>query len=77
MIMDLNGSKVFSKMNLRNGYNHLDLSEDSGHITTFIEQVGLRRYKCLSFGVSSATEIFQNTLNNAREGLVGSKEHIR
>jgi len=71
MIMDLNGSKVFSKVNLRNGYNQLDLSEYIGHITTFIAQVGLRRYNCLGFGVSSAAEIFQNTLSNAREGLVG------
>ena len=71
MIMDLNGSKVFSKVNLRNGYNQLDLSEYFGHITTFIAEVGLRRYNCLDFGVSSAAEIFQNTLSNAREGLVG------
>jgi hypothetical protein len=69
MIMDLNGSKVFSKMNLRNGYNQLDLSEDSGNITTFIAQVGLRRYRCLSFGVSSAAEC---TLR-----ISWSKEHIR
>ena len=71
MILDLNGSKVFSKMDLRNGYQQLELSDDSRNITTFTTHVGLRRYKHLSFGVSSAAEIFQNTLSNVLEGLDG------
>jgi hypothetical protein len=45
--------------------------DDSRNITTFTTHVGLRRYKRLSFGVSSAAEIFQNTLSNALEGLDG------
>ena len=71
MILDLNGSKVFSKMEVRNGYHRLELSEDSRNITIFTTHVGLRRYKRLSFGVSSAAEIFQNTLSNVLEGLDG------
>jgi hypothetical protein len=71
MILDLNGSKVFSKMDLRNGYHQPELSEDSRNITTFTTHVGLRRYKRLSFGVSSAAEIFQNTLSNSLERLDG------
>jgi hypothetical protein len=71
MILDLNGSKVFSKMEIRNGYHQLELSEDSRNITTFTAHVGLRRYKRLSFGVSSAAEIFQNTLSNVLKGLDG------
>ena len=71
MILDLNGSKVFSKMDLRNGYHQLELCEKSRNITTFTTHVGLRRYKRLSFGISSAAEIFQNTLSSALEGLDG------
>jgi hypothetical protein len=48
-------------MDLRNGYHQLELSDDFRNITTFTTHVGLRRYKRLSFGVSSAAEIFQNT----------------
>jgi hypothetical protein len=59
MMLDLNGSKVFSKMDLGNGYHQLELSEDSRNITTFTTHVALRRYTRLSFGVSSAAEIFQ------------------
>jgi hypothetical protein len=60
-----------SNPSLRNGYHQLELSDDSRNITTFTTHVGLRRYKRLSFGVSSAAEIFQNTLSNALEGLDG------
>jgi hypothetical protein len=35
MMLDLNGSRVFSKMDLGNGYHQLELSEDSQNITTF------------------------------------------
>jgi hypothetical protein len=75
MILDLNGSKVFSKMDLLNGYHQLELIEDSRNITTFTTHVGLRRYKRLSFGVSSAAEIFQNTVS-ALEGLDGTSVGI-
>ncbi|XP_063400348.1 uncharacterized protein K02A2.6-like [Mytilus trossulus] len=57
MILDLNGSKVFSKMDLRSGYHQLELNEESRNITTFTTHVGLRRYKRLSFSVSSAAEL--------------------
>jgi hypothetical protein len=70
-MLDLNGSKVFSKMDLGNGYHQLELSEDSRNITTFTTHVALRRYTRLSFGVSLAAEIFQNTLSSALEGLDG------
>ena len=71
MILDLNGAKVFSKCDLKNGYHQLKLSKESRNITTFTTHVGLRRYKRLSFGISSAAEIFQNTLSSALEGLDG------
>ncbi|CAC5394863.1 unnamed protein product [Mytilus coruscus] len=71
MILDLNGYIVFSKIDLRSGYLQLELNEESRNIKTFTTHVGLRRYKRLSFGVSSAAEFFQNTLSNALEGLDG------
>ena len=71
MILDLNGAKVFSKCDLKNGYHQLKLSKESRNITTFTTHVGLRRYKRLSFGISSAAEIFQYSLSSALEGLDG------
>ena len=62
MMLDLNGSKVFSKMDLGNGYHQLELSEDSRNITTFTTHVALRRYTRLSFGVSSAEKYSKTCL---------------
>ena len=73
MLIDLNGAKIFSKLDLNAGYHQLELDKDSRNITTFSSHVGLRRYKRLSFGISSAAEIFQNTLSTALEGLDGVK----
>lgn len=35
LIHDLNGAKVFSKLDLRSGYHQLELDEQSKHITVF------------------------------------------
>ncbi|MEG7522113.1 MAG: hypothetical protein M3H12_03320, partial [Chromatiales bacterium] len=54
LVADLNGSTVFSKLDLTKAYDQLELNEASRYITTFITHVGLRRYKCLLFGVNAA-----------------------
>ena len=57
LIVDMNGSTVFSKIDLNQGYHQLKLEENSRGITTFAMHTGLFRYKRLSFGVNSAAEI--------------------
>lgn len=67
----LSGAKVFSKLDLNQGYNQLELDEDSRYITTFATHLGLYRYKRLFFGVNSASEIFQEAIRQALNGLQG------
>ena len=62
ILMQLNNATVFSKLDLNAGYHQLELDEESRNITTFTTHVGLRRYKRLNFGVTSAAEIFQNAI---------------
>ena len=62
IIGDLDGAKVFSKLDLNQGYNQLELALESRYITTFGTHLGLMRYKRLNFGISSAAEIFQNVI---------------
>ena len=62
MIEELNGSTVFSKLDLRCGFNQIELHEDWRDITTFITHEGLFRYKRLSFGVNAAPEKFQHVI---------------
>ena len=71
LVYKLNGAKVFSKIDLRQGYNQLELDEESRYITTFATHKGLRRYKRLFFGINSAAEVFQNEIRKALSGLDG------
>lgn len=59
-------ANYFSRFDLKSAYHQLELHESSREITTFITHKGLFRYKRLMFGVNSAPEIFQRTL----EGLL-------
>ena len=72
MIGDLNGARVFSKLDLNQGYNQLELAPESRYITTSGTHLGLMRYKRLNFGISSAAEIFQNVIRETLEGIDGA-----
>ncbi|XP_065068432.1 uncharacterized protein K02A2.6-like [Rhopilema esculentum] len=71
--IDLNGATVFSKLDLAQAYHQLELCPSSRQITTFTTHIGLFRCKRLNFGTSSASEIFQHTLQLALQGLNGVK----
>jgi hypothetical protein len=72
LINELSDAKVFSKLDLNQGYNQLELDEESRYITTFATHQGLRRYTRLFFGISSAAEVFNETIRNTLVGLKGT-----
>ena len=57
MTGDLNGARIFSELDLNQGYNQLELALESRYMTTFSTHMGLMRYKRINFGISSAAEI--------------------
>ena len=67
----LNGSTVFSKLDLRWGFHQIELEDDSRDITTFATHDGIFRYKRLSFGVNAAPEKYQHIISQAMAGLGG------
>ena len=73
ILQSLNGSKVFSKLDLRWGYHQLELTDDSREITTFMTHCGLFRYKRLLFGVNSASEQYQHEVQTALAGIDGQE----
>ena len=73
LINDLNGSTVFSKLDLKSGYNQLVLDESSRSITTFSTHMGIFRYKRLNFGTNSASEVFQKTISSIIQSIDGAK----
>ena len=72
-LIEMNGSKVFSKLDLKMGFHQIELDEASRPITTFTTHAGLFRYKRLMFGVSSAPEIYQYTIQQILKDCPGSK----
>ena len=71
LMLDMNGSTVFSKIDMRMGFHQFVLSEDSRDITTFTTHAGLYRYKRLSFGICSAPEIYQRKISDMIGGIPG------
>ncbi|GFR63235.1 transposon Ty3-G Gag-Pol polyprotein [Elysia marginata] len=76
VINELNGSKFFSRLDLKQAFHQLELSEESRHITTFATHVGLRRYKRLMFGINAAPELFQHHLNQILHDIQGATNYI-
>lgn len=73
VIHELNGAKVFSKLDLTAGYHQPELHPDSRYITIFTTHLGLMRYKRLNFGICSAAEVFQITIRQILQGIAGVK----
>ena len=73
LILELNGSTVFSKVDLNKGYHQIMLAPESRAITTFSTHIGIRRYKRLNFGISCAAEKFQQIIEQVIAGIPGVK----
>ncbi|CAB3995908.1 Retrovirus-related Pol poly [Paramuricea clavata] len=71
LMEDMTGACVFSKLDLRAGYHQIELEEESRSVTTFCTHESLYRYKRLPFGISSASEVFHNVLQQSLQGLHG------
>ena len=70
---EMNGSKYFSKIDLKQAYHQLELKEESRYITTFSTHEGLFRYTRLNYGTNSAPELFQNILQQNLSDIRGVK----
>ena len=71
IIAKLNGVKVFSNIDMNQGFHQCALSKESRNITVFSTHVGLRRYNRLNYGISASTEVFPKEARQALNGLEG------
>ena len=62
---------IFSALDAKGGFCQLKLDEDSSHLGTFNTPIGRYRFTRLPFGVKSAPEIFQRTMDQMVEDLDG------
>ena len=71
VLPELSRAKVFSVMDAKNRFWHVELDEASSYLTTFGTPWGRYRYLHMPFGVSVAPEEFERRLHEALEGLEG------
>ena len=69
----LSKARIFTVLDARNGFWHIQLDETSTYLTTFGTPWGRYRWLRLPFGVSPAPEEFQRRMDIALEGLEGQK----
>ena len=73
---DMSGAAYFSRLDLRSGYHQIALKEESRRLTTFTTHKGLFQWKRLPFGINSASEVFQNGIQHALQGLHGVRNIV-
>ncbi|XP_046329541.1 uncharacterized protein K02A2.6-like [Haliotis rufescens] len=71
ILPDIAEAKAFSKCDLKDGFWHIVLDEDSSYLTNFGTPFGRYRWLRLPFGVSPAPEIFQQRIDQLLQDLPG------
>ena len=71
ILHDLNGSTVFSKLDLKWGFHQVELETESRRITAFITHRGLFQCKRLMFVTTSAPEKYQKIVKDELIGCEG------
>ena len=73
VILDLNQSSYFSWIDVKMAYHQLEIEEASRPITAFATHMDVFRYKRLLFGLKSASEHYQKTMQQILRGCEGVK----
>ena len=73
MAKRLHVAKVFTIMDVKNGFWHVNLDEESSYLTTFQTPFGRYRWRRMPFGISSAPEVFQRKMHELIEGMTGTE----
>lgn len=68
---ELAEASFFSKLDIEQAFDQVEISEKSREVTTFITKRGLFRYKRLMFG-TCAPEIFQKLMEQILKGCEGA-----
>ena len=71
IIARLAKNKIFSKIDLANGYYQVKMHPNSIKYTTFISEFGKHEYLAMPMGLKHAGLTFQRMVNTLLKGLIG------
>lgn len=66
----LNNKKYFSTLDLKDGFHHISVAEDSIKDTSFITSIGQFEWIKMPFGLKTAPSTFQIFINNVFSDLI-------
>ena len=69
----LHGAKIFSKLDVKNGFWHIELDQESSYLTTFNTPFGRYRWMRMPLGLCSVPEVFQCRIHELIEGMPNVK----
>ena len=69
----LSGMKIFTVIDMKDGYWHVKLSEESSYLCTFHTPWGRRRFLRMPFSISSASDVMQKRNEEAFSDIQGVK----
>lgn len=72
----LNNGESFTKIDLSDAYNQIELEEESTRILTWNTHKGLYQLNRLPYGITPASAIFQQTLESTLQGLRGCADFL-
>ena len=67
----LSGGQVFTKLDLSNAYQQLELTPESQKYLVINTHLGLYKFHRLAYGVSTAPNIFQKVMDQILQGISG------
>lgn len=76
LIAKLGGKAVFTVLDLKDGFWHIQLDEESSKLCTFNTPFGRFKFNRLPFGISSAPEVFQKACNKVFEDIEGCEVYF-
>jgi len=60
----LNGAKIFTKLDIRQGFHRIRMDPDSEDLTTFRTRYGAYKYRVVPFGITNGPAAFQRFVNS-------------
>lgn len=68
----LKNKKIYSCLDLRNGFHHIKVHESSIKYTSFITPLGQYEYLKMSFGLTNAPRVFQRYTSNVFKSMIAA-----